>query len=294
MFTRIRNFCKDEAVLCIAALAALATMLLIPPDGAYLAYIDLRVLCLLLCLMAVVEGFQSCSAFRFLAFYLLKHSAGGRVLGFILVMLPFFSAMLVTNDVALLTFVPFTLALLERIDCRRAAVPLLVLQTVAANLGSMATPVGNPQNLFLYSAYDLSAGEFFSAKSCQNIFPIQNRLVIGAGQGIGTYAGNGSADGEDMDFFHSLFFPLFKSALAGGFVEQNSRGTGDIEGIDFAQHRDIHFQISLFHPEVGQAGLFRSDYHCYRLGEVDIGVFEVSMRSCSKYLYSAFAQIIHR
>ncbi|MBQ5799458.1 MAG: anion permease [Oscillospiraceae bacterium] len=163
MSTRIRNFCKDEAVLCIAALAALATMFLIPPDGAYLAYIDLRVLCLLLCLMAVVEGFQSCSAFRFLAFYLLKHSAGGRVLGFILVMLPFFSAMLVTNDVALLTFVPFTLLLLERIDCRRAAVPLLVLQTVAANLGSMATPVGNPQNLFLYSAYDLSAGEFFSA-----------------------------------------------------------------------------------------------------------------------------------
>ena len=100
-------------------------------------------------------------------------------------------------------------------------------------------------------------------------------------------------DGEDMDFFHSLFFPLFKSALTGGFVEQNSRGTGDIEGIDFAQHRDIHFQVSLFHPEVGQAGLFRSDYHCYRLGEVDIGVFEVSMRSCSKYLYSAFAQIIH-
>jgi len=68
----------------------------------------------------------------------------------------------VTNDVALLVFVPFTLPLLAQIGCEKAAVPLLVLQTIAANLGSMATPVGNPQNLFLYAAYGLSAGEFFS------------------------------------------------------------------------------------------------------------------------------------
>ncbi|MBQ7091344.1 MAG: citrate transporter, partial [Clostridia bacterium] len=69
----------------------------------------------------------------------------------------------VTNDVALLTFVPFTLMLMEQIGCTSAVIPMLVLQTIAANLGSMATPVGNPQNLFLYAAYELSAGEFFSA-----------------------------------------------------------------------------------------------------------------------------------
>jgi len=68
----------------------------------------------------------------------------------------------VTNDVALLVFVPFTLPLLAQIGCEKATVPMLVLQTIAANLGSMATPVGNPQNLFLYAAYSLSAGEFFS------------------------------------------------------------------------------------------------------------------------------------
>ena len=71
--------------------------------------------------------------------------------------------MLVTNDVALLTFVPFTLLLLEQVGCASAVIPMLVLQTIAANLGSMATPVGNPQNLFLYAAYSLTAGEFFSA-----------------------------------------------------------------------------------------------------------------------------------
>ena len=85
-----------------------------------------------------------------------------KLLSLILVLLPFFSSMLVTNDVALLVFVPFTLPLLVQIGCEKTAVPMLVLQTIAANLGSMATPVGNPQNLFLYAAYQLSAGEFFS------------------------------------------------------------------------------------------------------------------------------------
>jgi Na+/H+ antiporter NhaD/arsenite permease-like protein len=79
-----------------------------------------------------------------------------------LVLLPFFCSMLVTNDVALIVFVPFTLALLESLGCSGSMIPVIVLQTVAANLGSMATPVGNPQNLYLYAAYSLEAGEFFS------------------------------------------------------------------------------------------------------------------------------------
>ena len=163
MFQRIREFCRQEAVLCIAAVCAAATMFLVPPDGAYIEYIDLRVLCLLLCLMAVVAGFQSCGVFQWLTVRMLQRGNGGRGLAVALVLLPFFSSMLVTNDVALLTFVPFTLLLLEHIECRKAIVPMLVLQTIAANLGSMATPVGNPQNLYLYAAYHLSVGDFFSA-----------------------------------------------------------------------------------------------------------------------------------
>ena len=127
---RIREFLKKETVLCVAAVCAVATMFLVPPDGAYIGYIDLRVLCLLLCLMAVVAGFQNCGAFRWLAFQLLRRSNSGRVLSVILVLLPFFSSMLVTNDVALLTFVPFTLLLLERIGCSTAMIPMLVLYLV--------------------------------------------------------------------------------------------------------------------------------------------------------------------
>ena len=152
---------KREPVLSISALCALLSMLFVRPDKAYIGYIDLRVLGLLLCLMAVVAGFKSVGAFGWLTCQLLRRIRSGRILSLTLVLLPFFCSMLVTNDVALLVFVPFTLGLLSQLGCANAIIPILVLQTIAANLGSMATPVGNPQNLFLYAAFELGIGEFF-------------------------------------------------------------------------------------------------------------------------------------
>ena len=163
MKTKLKAFFKKETVLCIAALCAIVTMFFVLPDGEYVGYIDLRTLCLLLCLMAIVAGFQARGVFRVLTYQLLRRMKSGRALSVTLVLLPFFCSMLVTNDVALLVFVPFTLALLSQINSEKAAIPMLVLQTVAANLGSMATPVGNPQNLFLYANYALTPGQFFSA-----------------------------------------------------------------------------------------------------------------------------------
>ena len=158
---KIRELIQKETVLCIAALCAVFTMLLVPPDAEYVHYIDWRVLCLLLCLMGVVAGFKSQGAFQWLTYQLLRRISNGRILAVTLVLLPFFCSMLVTNDVALIVFVPFTLALLADLGFEKHMIPVIVLQTVAANLGSMATPVGNPQNLYLYAAYNLSAGEFF-------------------------------------------------------------------------------------------------------------------------------------
>ena len=162
MLKQVKAFIEKETVLCIAALCAIATMFMIPPSAEYLHYIDFRVLCLLLCLMGVVAGFKNVGAFRWLTYQMLRRIKSGRVLGIALVLLPFFSSMLVTNDVALLVFVPFTLALLMQLGCEKSMIPMIVLQTIAANLGSMATPVGNPQNLFLYAFYELSPAEFFS------------------------------------------------------------------------------------------------------------------------------------
>ena len=162
MMKHIKRFIAKETVLCVAAVCALATMFIIPPDKEYLHYIDFRVLCLLLCLMAVVAGLKTLGVFHWLTYQLLSRLHNGRALSITLILLPFFSSMFVTNDVALIIFIPFTLMLLDQLGCRRSIIPVTVFQTVAANLGSMATPVGNPQNLFLYAFYDLSIGDFFS------------------------------------------------------------------------------------------------------------------------------------
>lgn len=162
MFKKLCTFVKKEAVLCISALLALLTVVIVPPDTEYLHYIDFRVLCLLMCLMAVVAGLRNIGVFSWLTYRLLKKIKSGKILGITLVLLPFFSSMLVTNDVALIVFIPFTITLLSNLNLKKYTVPIIVLQTVAANLGSMATPIGNPQNLFLYSAYELSAADFFS------------------------------------------------------------------------------------------------------------------------------------
>ena len=156
------RFIKREPVLIIAALAAAVSLFFAPEPARCLSFIDWRVLALLWCLMIVVAGLRACGVFEALAYRLLRLSRRRqRMLGLILVLLPFFVSMAATNDVALITFVPFTLLLLESADLSDAAPPLLVLQTLAANLGSMATPVGNPQNLFLYGYYRLSAAAFF-------------------------------------------------------------------------------------------------------------------------------------
>lgn len=179
MRDKIVDFFKKEAVLIVSAICALATMFFMPVDKEYSSYIDWHVLALLLCLMAVVEGVKRIGAFRTMTYQILKRIKNGRILAITMVMLPFFSAMLVTNDVALLVFVPFTMALLDKIDCHFAVIPILVLQTIGANLGSMATPVGNPQNLFLYSAYQLSMGEFLQATLALTIVSFLV-LLIGA------------------------------------------------------------------------------------------------------------------
>lgn len=156
------QFLRREPVLSIAFVCAVISAFFVPPSAAYLDYIDLRVLCLLFCLMAVVAGLQECGLFLVLAQRLLVGERPVRLISLTLILLPFFCSMLVTNDVALITFVPFAILVLEMVGRRDLLIPIISLQTVAANLGSMATPVGNPQNLFLYAHFSLSMGDFLS------------------------------------------------------------------------------------------------------------------------------------
>lgn len=156
------SFVKRETVLCAAALLAVFSMFLVPPDGAYVGYLDWRVLALLFCLMGVMSGFSQAGLFRWLARRLLEKTATARQLLAVLVFLCFFTSMLITNDVALLTFVPFTVMVLSMAGMQDRMIWVIVLQTIAANLGSMFTPIGNPQNLYLYAASGMSLTHFLS------------------------------------------------------------------------------------------------------------------------------------
>ena len=163
MREKIIRFFKQETVLCAAFALAIVSMLFVHPDKEYLGYVDFRTLALLFCLMSVMAGLQKSGVFRCVAQALLGKVRKAWQLVLILVLLCFFSSMLVTNDVALITFVPFTLIVLGMIGPEakgQLAVPVVVLQTIAANLGSMLTPIGNPQNLYLYGKAGLSFGRF--------------------------------------------------------------------------------------------------------------------------------------
>lgn len=160
---RFLLWCKKEIVLCVAILLAIASSFIVQPDNQYVAYIDFRTLAILFCLMTVMAGMQKLGFFDYIARMLLQRVKDIRGLVFILVMLCFFSSMLITNDVALITFVPFTFIVLKMVlgnETEKRVVPVVVMQTIAANLGSMLTPIGNPQNLYLYGKSAMSFLQF--------------------------------------------------------------------------------------------------------------------------------------
>ena len=157
---KIISFMKKETVLTIATLLAVVSAFFIKPDRQYIGYIDFRTLGILFGLMVIMQGFQRTGLFDQIGKSLLQKTGKLWQLILVLVMLCFFFSMLITNDVSLLTFVPFSILVLKKCGQEQAMIPTVILQTVAANLGSMLTPIGNPQNLYLYGLMDCSILEF--------------------------------------------------------------------------------------------------------------------------------------
>lgn len=155
-----RAFFANETVLVVAGAAALVSCAAVPPDALYASYVDWNTLALLFCLMAVVAGFRELGVLDAAGAWLVARARTQRSIVAALVGLVFFSSMLVTNDVALITFVPLALTVLHRAHMERRLCLVAALMTVAANLGSMFTPVGNPQNLYLFTASGMGVGEF--------------------------------------------------------------------------------------------------------------------------------------
>lgn len=163
MKEKLLNFIKKEPVLVVASILAIVSSFITPPDLKYIDYIDFRTLCILFALMAVMSGFQKLGCFKIIASKLLAKSKNLIHLLLILILLCFFFGMIITNDVALITFVPLTIAVLNLMDenhKKALLIPIVAMQTIAANMGSMLTPIGNPQNLYLYGLSGFSVTEF--------------------------------------------------------------------------------------------------------------------------------------
>mgnify|MGYP004508949037 CR=1 FL=1 len=159
--TAIKEFFKKETVLCVAGAAALLSVFFVPVNTGYLEYINFRVLILLYCLMAVVQGFKDIGVFDTMSASLLKRAHDQRTVALLLVLTCMALSMFITNDVTLVTMVPFTIMTFERLGCvGKDLINCLVMETVAANLGSMLTPLGNPQNLYLYAKYGYTMPDF--------------------------------------------------------------------------------------------------------------------------------------
>lgn len=160
---KLIEYVKKETVLCIALFLAVLSSFFVTPDKKYIDYVDFRTLAILFCLMAVVAGFMGQGVFDIAAGKLINRVGSLRAVSFMLVFMCLFLSMVITNDVALITFVPMTITLLSMAGeelLNRWMIPIIVMQTIAANLGSMLTPIGNPQNLYLYGLSKMTVLEF--------------------------------------------------------------------------------------------------------------------------------------
>ena len=154
------DFVKKNVVMVVAMLAALITCFIVPPDGAYLDYFDIKTLTCLFCVLAVVCALKNINFFYTLARKIVMVFKNARISILALVYITFIGSMLIANDMALLTFLPLGLFVLSSTGKGKYMAFTFIMQNIAANLGGMLTPFGNPQNLYLYTKFAIPNGEF--------------------------------------------------------------------------------------------------------------------------------------
>lgn len=151
---------QKEPVLTAASILALISVFFVPPDSAYLQYIDFKTLLCLFCLMTALKGIEREGLLNAISAKLSSEMRDLKPLIFLLVFSCFFASMLMTNDVALIALIPITLSVLSLCGQERHTALIVVLQTIAANIGSSLTPIGNPQNLYLFTRYEFGLLSF--------------------------------------------------------------------------------------------------------------------------------------
>jgi len=166
---KIFNFIKSEVVLCVAIVFAIITCFFVPVDEEYLGYFDYKTLACLFCMLAVVAGLKSTNVFELISRKLIGIFHTRRGVIYALVYGTFFFDMIVANDMSLITFLPLTYIVLHSTKNDKYLAFTFIMQTIAANMGGMITPYGNPQNLYLYSYYNIPTSEFFGILLVQAI-----------------------------------------------------------------------------------------------------------------------------
>ncbi|MBQ9757910.1 MAG: citrate transporter [Clostridia bacterium] len=156
------TFVKKNPVMCIAISVALISMFFVPPDKEYLSYFDFKTLSCLFCTLAVVCAFKNIYLFRIISSKIITVFTTVRSAVLALVYITFIASMLIANDMALITFLPLGYYVITSTDNHRYLAFTFIMQNIAANLGGMLTPFGNPQNLYLYNYFNIPTGEFVS------------------------------------------------------------------------------------------------------------------------------------
>ena len=155
----VSRFVREEVVLVVSTVLMLVSMVFVPPSAEYLEYINLDTLIVLFCMMVAVAGLAGCNVFNAISTKAVMRSSSVRSLALVLVFTPFFLAMVISNDVTLLTVVPLSITVLHLIHRDDLMPVILVLQTLMANLGSFMTPMGNPHNLYIFQNFGLDVAD---------------------------------------------------------------------------------------------------------------------------------------
>lgn len=216
------SFLREHWMLIVAAIAALASMIAVPPDGAYLGYFDWETIGCLFCVLAVANAFRRIGTFDRIARMAIAHNQNPRVLAIIIVLVTALFSMAITNDVALIIMLPLSAAVLVELGKPRLVAGVFALQALAANLCGMIMPFGNPQNIFLYSRYQLGLGEFLGAMMPPFLISLIGILLV-----------TWFATGESRDEAHHMLMYADKKQINGVAVA-NGRSAPDASRV--SQH----------------------------------------------------------
>lgn len=191
---------KSETILIVATILAIISCFVVPPDAEYRSYVHTKTIAQLVCLMLVVCGFQRIGVFRMVGSRLLRMVRTQRGVVLVLVSLTYFSSMFITNDVALVTFIPFAISVLTMAGMEASAVLVATLMTVGANVGSMLTPVGNAHNLYLKALSGIPTGKFLGIMAPYSFVAAVLLIVVISvafgGKKVSQFA---DLDGEDIE-----------------------------------------------------------------------------------------------